>query len=93
MVDRVQELGGEILRLCLQAGGSITGEHGVGSDKRCYLDWMFEPDDPATVAWWSRPLHAAAWPIPARSFPTPRSCGESARLQEVVPELVEVEVF
>ncbi len=37
----VKELGAAILRVCLDAGGSISGEHGVGADKRCYLDWMF----------------------------------------------------
>ena len=40
MDARVKALAGEILRLCIEAGGSISGEHGVGSDKRCYMDWM-----------------------------------------------------
>jgi len=31
--ERVKALGAEILRLCIEAGGSISGEHGVGSDK------------------------------------------------------------
>jgi len=53
--ERVQELGGEILRLCVEAGGSISGEHGIGSDKRCYLDWMYSPDDLATMQRSPRP--------------------------------------
>src|SRR5262249_4604266 len=35
--QRAEELGGEILRLCLKHGGSITGEHGVGADKAVYM--------------------------------------------------------
>ncbi len=42
---RVLELGGEILRLCVDAGGSITGEHGVGLEKRSYIEWIFAPPD------------------------------------------------
>jgi hypothetical protein len=45
----VQALGAAILKLCIEAGGSISGEHGVGSDKRCYMDWMFNADDQATM--------------------------------------------
>src|SRR5262252_8511101 len=36
-----EELGGEILRMCVRYGGSITGEHGVGSDKAAYMADMF----------------------------------------------------
>src|SRR6266478_4459173 len=42
---RAEELAGEILRLCIAAGGSITGEHGVGVEKREFMCEMFaEPD-------------------------------------------------
>ncbi|MDE3134305.1 MAG: FAD-binding protein [Acidobacteriota bacterium] len=43
--DRAHELAGEILRLCISLGGSITGEHGVGLEKREYLPLMFSGDD------------------------------------------------
>ena len=42
---RAEELSGEILRLCLRLGGSITGEHGVGLEKRAYLPEMFSETD------------------------------------------------
>jgi len=42
---RVLELGGEILRVCVDAGGSITGEHGIGLEKRSYVEWIFDPSD------------------------------------------------
>ncbi|MGB7566133.1 MAG: FAD-linked oxidase C-terminal domain-containing protein [Prochlorococcaceae cyanobacterium] len=81
---KVQELGGEILRLCVQAGGSITGEHGVGSDKRCYLDWMFAPDDLATMQLVRRAFDPDGRANPGKIFPTPKSCGESARRAETI---------
>ena len=77
----MQELGAEILRLCIDAGGSITGEHGVGSDKRCYLDWMFSPDDLATMRLVREAFDPQGLANPGKIFPTPRSCGESARRQ------------
>ncbi|MDX1382584.1 MAG: FAD-linked oxidase C-terminal domain-containing protein [Thermoanaerobaculia bacterium] len=44
-LERAEELAGEILRLCVRLGGSITGEHGVGMEKRGYLPEMYSPAD------------------------------------------------
>jgi len=44
-LERAEKLAGEILRLCLALGGSITGEHGVGLEKRDYLPEQFNPDE------------------------------------------------
>jgi glycolate oxidase len=43
--ESAHELAGRILRLCISLGGSITGEHGVGMEKREYLPLMFSADD------------------------------------------------
>jgi len=43
--ERAEQLAGEILRLCVRFGGSITGEHGVGIEKRSYLPVMFSEAD------------------------------------------------
>lgn len=40
-LERAEELAGQILRLCIRLGGSITGEHGVGMEKRNYLAEMY----------------------------------------------------
>ncbi|MFM1749405.1 MAG: hypothetical protein RLZZ188_3071, partial [Verrucomicrobiota bacterium] len=40
-LQRAEELAGKILRMCVEMGGSITGEHGVGVEKRDYLPQMF----------------------------------------------------
>lgn len=54
-----EELAGEILDLCIRAGGSITGEHGVGVEKRRYLPRMFGEEDIAAM----RRLHRAIDPL------------------------------
>jgi glycolate oxidase len=79
VAERVQDLGAEILRLCIDAGGSITGEHGVGNDKRCYLDWMYGPDDLETMQLVRGAFDPSGLANPGKLFPTPSSCGESAR--------------
>ena len=44
-VRRVKEAGRELMETCVRAGGSITGEHGVGLDKRDFLPLIFSDDD------------------------------------------------
>ncbi|MBI4626190.1 MAG: FAD-binding protein [Verrucomicrobia bacterium] len=43
--ERAEALAGRILRMCVEMGGSITGEHGVGVEKRDYLSAMFSADE------------------------------------------------
>ena len=44
-LHRAEELAGRILRLCVEMGGSLTGEHGIGMEKREYLPDMFGPGE------------------------------------------------
>lgn len=44
-LERAERLAGRILELCIELGGSITGEHGVGMEKRAFLPLMFTADD------------------------------------------------
>ena len=44
-LEHAEKLAGEILRMCIRMGGSITGEHGVGLEKKDYLGEMYEPRD------------------------------------------------
>ncbi|NQV24116.1 MAG: FAD-binding oxidoreductase, partial [Rhodopirellula sp.] len=44
-LHKAEELSGEIIRLCIRLGGSITGEHGVGLEKKMYLGEMYGEDD------------------------------------------------
>ena len=47
---RVEQASGEIMQICVAAGGSITGEHGVGIDKLRYMPLIFSPDDLGIMA-------------------------------------------
>ncbi len=74
--QRAEELSGLIVKACVDAGGSITGEHGVGVDKKAYMPSMFsEPDLDAFQR-----LRCAFDPRglanPGKVMPTPRLCGE-----------------
>jgi glycolate oxidase len=44
-LERAEALATDILRLCIRLGGSITGEHGVGLEKRAFLPEMYRPED------------------------------------------------
>lgn len=48
-LKRAEELAGAILQLCIDSGGSITGEHGIGMEKRDYLPRMFNEVDIETM--------------------------------------------
>src|SRR5712691_7155036 len=71
-----EELSGAILDACLEHGGSITGEHGVGVDKSRYMPKMFNADDLDTMQLVRCAFDPASLCNPGKIFPTPRLCGE-----------------
>jgi glycolate oxidase len=66
----------QILEICIAAGGSITGEHGVGEDKKRAMSKMFSEPDLETM----QRVRCAFDPLqlsnPTKVFPRPRLCGE-----------------
>lgn len=48
-LERVRAAGAEIMALCVETGGTITGEHGVGADKVAFMDLIFGPEELATM--------------------------------------------
>lgn len=80
-LETVEELGGEILKLCIRVGGSISGEHGIGADKRCYMPEMFSEADLDTMLKVRAAFNPKGLANPEKIFPTPRTCGEAARAQ------------
>jgi glycolate oxidase len=73
---RAEKLAGDILKLCVAAGGSITGEHGVGADKAPYMADMFNEDDLATMGLLRCAFDPEGRMNPGKVFPTPRLCGD-----------------
>jgi glycolate oxidase len=74
--EAAEILSSNILELCIAAGGSITGEHGVGEDKKKMMSKMFAEPDLMTM----QRVRSAFDPLqlsnPTKIFPTPRLCGE-----------------
>jgi glycolate oxidase len=73
---RAEELAGDILRICVEHGGSITGEHGVGIDKKAYMQFMFTDEDMATHQLIRCAIDPQNLCNPNKVYPTPRLCGE-----------------
>ncbi|HEY3185894.1 MAG TPA: FAD-linked oxidase C-terminal domain-containing protein [Solirubrobacteraceae bacterium] len=74
--ERAEELAGEIVLACVQAGGSITGEHGVGIDKKRYMPKMFAEPDLAAFQKLRCAFDPDGLANPGKVMPTPRLCGE-----------------
>jgi glycolate oxidase len=73
---RAEALSGEILRVCLRYGGSITGEHGVGAEKAMYMGEMFTEGDLDTMGALRCAFDTSNTMNPGKVFPTPRLCGD-----------------
>jgi glycolate oxidase len=73
---RVLEAGEEIMRICVDAGGSITGEHGVGLEKRDYMNWIFSEADIEVMLRLKTAFGAGESFNPCKAFPTSKGCGE-----------------
>jgi glycolate oxidase len=74
--QRAEKLSSEIAELCVELGGSLSGEHGIGTDKACSMPSMFSEDDLAVMG-----RVRGAWDPnglcnPGKLLPTPRLCGE-----------------
>jgi glycolate oxidase len=68
-LESAEKLAGDILRLCLRLGGSITGEHGVGLEKRAFMPEMFSPTDLAVMRRLRRALDPLELSNPGKMFP------------------------
>jgi glycolate oxidase len=74
--DAAEKVSGAILDLCIEHGGSITGEHGVGMDKAKYMPKMYDANDLDTMQLVRCAFDPDGISNPGKIFPTPRLCGE-----------------
>tara|TARA_B100001123_G_scaffold331033_1_gene373169 strand:- start:9106 stop:10554 length:1449 start_codon:yes stop_codon:yes gene_type:complete len=74
--DLAQHVASQILTFCLDVGGSITGEHGVGADKADQMPKMFSESDLDTMQRVRCAFDPEHLCNPGKVFPTPRLCGE-----------------
>jgi len=85
---QAEELAGEILKICVRVGGSITGEHGVGADKAIYMAEMFAEPDLGAMNLVRCAFDPQQRFNPGKVFPTPRLCGDKPG--KYVPHPLEV---
>ena len=76
-VHRVKEAGRELMETCVRAGGSITGEHGVGFDKRELLSLIFSEADMDTMLRVRAAFDQTGLCNPGKIIPMLRGCGEA----------------
>ncbi len=74
--EKALDLSYRILHLCVDNGGSITGEHGVGKEKQEALGYMFAEPDLATMQLVRCAFDPAGIANPDKVFPRPRLCAE-----------------
>jgi glycolate oxidase len=74
--EQAERLATAIVELCVEQGGSITGEHGVGSDKACSMPKMFTESDLTAMALVRAAFDPEGVCNPGKVLPTPRLCGE-----------------
>jgi glycolate oxidase len=83
--ELAEALAAHILDACLEHGGSITGEHGVGSDKKAYMPRMFTAADLEVMQRLRCAFDPRGLCNPGKVFPTPRLCGEGPGPRRVNP--------
>src|SRR5262249_52855569 len=74
---RVLAAGGEILKVCAEVGGSITGEHGIGLEKADYMPLVFSEADLACMHRVKDVFNPTGRCNPGKMFPSHRACAEA----------------
>jgi FAD/FMN-containing dehydrogenase len=81
--ERVLEAGREIIELCVAVGGSISGEHGIGTEKSSYMGLLFSEQDLDLMSALRDVWNPEGLCNPGKLFPTSHGCGEAASLPSV----------
>jgi len=79
-LERAEEFGAEILRLCVEVGGVLTGEHGVGVEKRDLMPSMFSEADLEQQQRLKCAFDERGLLNPGKVFPTLHRCAELGRV-------------
>ena len=74
--ERAEHLSSSIAELCVDLGGSLSGEHGIGTDKACSMPRQYDDADLATMTLLRRAFDPDDVCNPGKLLPTPRLCGE-----------------
>jgi glycolate oxidase len=83
VMERVHAAGEEIVHACLDAGGVLSGEHGIGVEKQKYMQLMFGPDDLDHQARLRRAFDPTCRSNPGKVLPSSHSCADLQALRAV----------
>jgi glycolate oxidase len=83
VMGRVHAAGEEIVHACLDAGGVLSGEHGIGVEKQKYMELMFSPDDLDHQARLRRAFDPTCRANPGKVLPSSHSCADIQALRTV----------
>ncbi len=78
-IEAVRRIGEEILAVCAEVGGALTGEHGIGIEKRDLMPLVFSPDDLAMMRRLKEAFDPRGLCNPRKVFPTPGACVDVER--------------
>ena len=74
---RVVEVGAQIMKVCAEVGGSISGEHGIGLEKADFMPFIFSAADLAFMQRVKTAFNPTGLCNPGKVFPTTKSCVEA----------------
>ena len=75
-VEKIFSMSEEIMKLCVRVGGSLSGEHGIGYEKKDFMDLVFTEADLATMMRVKQVFNPDGLLNPAKIFPSRRGCTE-----------------
>ena len=83
-LEKVIAAGEEILRICIDAGGVLSGEHGIGTEKQEYMAWLYSKDDMNLQRRVKEAFNPRDLVNPWKVFPTRANCGEMGLKERVI---------
>jgi glycolate oxidase len=75
-LQKAEEMGAEIMKACIEMGGSLTGEHGIGLEKREFMPLMYSHDDLEAMKKVKKVFNPDGLLNPGKIFPTAQPGGE-----------------
>ena len=82
MLERVMAAGEEIIQACVAAGGVLSGEHGIGLEKRDYMPLIFSADDLDAQARLREAFDPDGVANPEKVLPAGSRCGDLQKIPE-----------
>jgi glycolate oxidase len=85
--ERVIKAGGEVMRACIDVGGALTGEHGIGVEKQMYMPWAFTQEDMDAMKRLRAAFNPKATFNPGKIFPDEAPSHQESALHRPVPQV------